>query len=675
IWGNDAGTVEATRAAVAGLSMEAQTFVFPESPDETLAALNWSLAEDAPDVLIDTTDCGTTLAFASAEPEAVGAAIARAADCRFVAWQRLAKSKHLPGRVLVVTAIDGAHGLSDSPHALNPIFGLYTGFYKSLRKAFPDCLVVVLDIDPQATTDAFAPVLAELAGRGPGVEICYRAGQRHRVVLANALIPAYSTLDPAGGYVIVATGGGSGITATIVKRLVAEGPGCQVALIGRTPLGPDTERFHGLSPEARLAEKEAIAKRLAAKGKRVTPVMIQKAYASLERAAEIHDTLAELSACGCPSTYHAADVCDLDAMESVLTEVRRVHGPITTLIHGAGLEMSRPLDKKSLAEFQSVHRVKTLGAYNLGWLCRREPLRRVVAISSIAGRLGSPAQVDYSAANAFLDLWARMFNRQGVHGRSLIWSGWAEQGMAWKNTFLRENAETAGLNFIPPTDGAAAAVREIFADGNAVEVVLHLGLGGLVDPDLAAGPPAQYPFVDHVVHRTGQSPSVWRRFSPQRDALLDQHRLAGTSLMPGVGFMEMMAETHGLLTGASTGAHVFRKLEFLDAFKLYRDKPRDVQIRTAAGEGSSLAMEVWSPFHSQAGTALENRLYCRALLSREVLPLPTEDPTSWDLGGDTVDDYSSIFALAATFKHNVMLGPILNEARREGHSKDDLGLI
>jgi short-subunit dehydrogenase len=330
-----------------------------------------------------------------------------------------------------------------------------------------------------------------------------------------------------------------------------------------------------------VAEKESIAQRLASTGKRVTPVQIEKAYAALERAAEIHDTLAYLEAVGCRATYHSADVCDRTGLEAALSEVRKVHGPITTLIHGAGTEISRKLGKKSLAEFQSVHRVKTLGACNLSWICRGDPLRQVVAVSSIAGRLGSPAQVDYAAGNAFLDLWARMFQHaRGVRGLSLIWSGWADQGMAWHNTHLRDQAENVGLNFIKPGKGARTAVREILAGGLDVEVVLHRGLGNLPDPDLTAARLDPYPFIDWI-SREPRWTVVHRRFSPRRDAMLDQHRLAGTSLMPGVGFMEMMAESHALLTGKEEGALVFRQVEFSDGFKLYRDQPRDVELRIA----------------------------------------------------------------------------------------------
>jgi len=688
IWGDDEACVKALQAALHGRAKDVRTLVFPASgsPEETVAALAPLLKRARPGVLVDTTACGSKGSLLAAAPDALAAAIGRAADCRFAAWKRLADSERVPERILAVTAIDGAHGFGDGGAAIDPVFGLHVGFYKALRQEWPDRHVRIVDLAPAAlarpAAAAFEPVVGELLERGPGVEVCRIGGVRHRVVVADAAIPAEPLGALAPDEVIVATGGGAGITAIILEHLTSGRP-CRVALLGRTALDDEARRFHALSPEARPAQKDAIRERLRAAFARVTPVMIEDAYSGLERAAEILDTVARLEAAGCRVSYHAADVCDRAQLQAALDEVRRLHGPITTLLHGAGREVSRRLEKKSLDEFRSVHRAKTLGACHLGALCAADPLRRVVAISSISGLLGSAVQVDYSAANAFLDLWTRAYRRsRGIRGASLVWSGWAERGMAWRNGFLREHAENAGLNFIAPEEGGRAAAREILSASPEVEVVLHRGLGGLVDPELAATPLGDAPFVDWVSHGTGRMPVVYRRFSPRRDALLDQHRLAGTPLMPGVGFMELMAEAHGLVLGedASEAAHpyVFRQLAFKDAFKLYREAARDVLVRSAAAEGAgghALRMEVWSPFQSQAGGRAEERLYCTAIVSREPVAPPAEPPARWALGGDEKTDYPRLLPTPGEgLEKNVLFGPIFNDARRSGHSVAELAV-
>ncbi|HYD40902.1 MAG TPA: SDR family NAD(P)-dependent oxidoreductase [Anaeromyxobacter sp.] len=686
IWGDDEACVKALQAALQGRAKELRTLVFPSSgsPEEVLGALSPLLKRARPNVLVDTTACGSRSSLLSAAPDALAAAIARAADCRFAAWKRLADSERVPERILAVTAIDGAHGLGDAEAAIDPVFGLHAGFYKALRQEWPDRKVRIVDLAPgtleKPAPAAFEPVVAELTERGPGVEICRIGGVRHRVVVANATIPAEPPAVLAPDEVIVATGGGAGITAIILEHLTAGRP-CRVALLGRTAIDGEARRFHALPAAARPAQKDAIRERLRAAFARVTPVMVEDAYAGLERAAEILDTVARLEAAGCRVSYHAADVCDRAQLQAALEEVRRLHGPITTLLHGAGREVSRRLEKKSLDEFRSVHRAKTVGACHLGALCAADPLRRVVAISSISGLLGSAVQVDYSAANAFLDLWTRAYRRaRGIRGASLVWSGWAERGMAWRNGFLREHAENAGLNFIAPEEGGRAAAREILSARPEVEVVLHRGLGGLVDPELAATPLDAAPFVDWVSHGEGRLPVVYRRFSPKRDALLDQHRLAGTPLMPGVGFMELMAEAHELVLGEDAGEaghpYVFRQLAFKDAFKLYREAPRDVLVRSAAAEGAgghALRMEVWSPFQSQAGGRAEERLYCTAIVSREPIAPPAGPPMRWALGGEEKTDFARLLPRPGEgHEKNVLFGPIFNDARRAGHSLAEL---
>jgi hypothetical protein len=263
-------------------------------------------------------------------------------------------------------------------------------------------------------------------------------------------------------------------------------------------------------------------------------------------------------------------------------------------------------------------------------------------------------------------------HRPGTRGLSLVWSAWAEQGMAWRNTFVRENAERTGLGFIDPIAGARTAVSEILADGTDVEVVLHRGLGDLLDRELAATDPARYPFLDWAEPARDGGIALWRRFSPRRDAMLDQHRLGKTSLMPGVGLMEMMAEAHAFASGEHEGALVFRQLEFVDALKFYRDRARDVQVRIASGQSSERrCMEVWSLFRSSHGDVVEDRLYARAEVCRKVVNPPADSPASWrpDKTTDRMT-FAQALAHAATLRQGVNLGPLLTESSRAGHNPE-----
>jgi hypothetical protein len=244
--------------------------------------------------------------------------------------------------------------------------------------------------------------------------------------------------------------------------------------------------------------------------------------------------------------------------------------------------------------------------------------------------------------------------------------------MAWRNTFLREHAEESGLGFIDLDEGAKAAAREIMAAGGDVEVVLHRGLGDLLDRELADADPSRRPFIDWSERHHDGRRTFRRHFSPRRDGMLDHHRLGKTSLMPGVGLMEMMAEAHALATGENQGALVFRKLEFLDALKFYRDEGREVEVRLAAQAGAApakpFAMEVWSPFRSPQGDVAENRLYARAHVSREKVALPKESPAAWSLGKETQRlPFVRAIAGSGSSRQGINLGPLLTESSRAGH--------
>merc|ERR1719305_387445 len=98
---------------------------------------------------------------------------------------------------------------------------------------------------------------------------------------------------------------------------------------------------------------------------------------------------------------------------------------------------------------------KVQGTLNLHEACEGLALDFFVCYSSIAALLGTPAQGNYSAANAFMDSFATYRRGQGLAATSVQWGPWGEIGMAARvNT-----SESIVLKFDP--DAGMDAMRDI----------------------------------------------------------------------------------------------------------------------------------------------------------------------------------------------------------------------
>lgn len=675
IIGDDPRRLERVSERFKALGASVYTVLTPESgsPNELGGAIDELLTRQRPDVIVDVASHGLNGEIRELPPETVMPAINRAADCRFTILKRFDEAGYWPRRLLAVVELGGQYALTGSDDSAAALYGIQLGLYKAIRKEWLEHThVTILDLPASAWAEdaqqAWHLIQRELTASGDGVEICYIDQRRHRLVSVDSYVEDRNTEvdDHLDDEVVIATGGGSGITAEIVLEF-ARRKKCRFALIGRTQLDPGARGKRFTDDAQRAAEKHAIQRRLTAEGRTVTPRLIEAELTRAERSAEVLDTIGELERLGSSVRYIQADVCDRDALRDAVRETHEHFGPITMLILGAGLEVSHRMKQKSVEEFHRVHAPKTIGTHLIRWLCRDEPLRRVLALSSISGRFGNAGQIDYSAANSFLDLTARIEPSHGPRSQSLAWSGWCGLGMAWRNGFVRDHAESSGLNFIEPRAGAKAAVREILSPKAVAEVLIHRGLGGVADREQLETSVQGLPLVDWIDRRDGKVIRAHRRVSIRRDALLEQHRFAGVPLMPGVGFMEMMAEVASVVQGRADGAIIWTQLAFLDAFKLYREEPRDVCVEVGVPDSEgAIPMTVYAPF-VVAGGPSENRPYARARVQiAQDAPMPPFDD-SLRLEWTRETDFATELGRAKSITKNVHFGPLFNEACQPGH--------
>jgi polyene macrolide polyketide synthase len=149
-----------------------------------------------------------------------------------------------------------------------------------------------------------------------------------------------------------------------------------------------------------------------------------------EDAAGAVELAAELSGLGAKVCIAACDVSDRGELEALLASVSAEH-PLRGVVHAAGLLDDGVIESLTVERVDRVLAPKVDAAWHLHELTRDLKLGAFVLFSSAAATLGSPAQGNYAAANAFLDGLAVKRRREGLPAVSLAWGTWAQgDGMA-----------------------------------------------------------------------------------------------------------------------------------------------------------------------------------------------------------------------------------------------------
>ncbi|MGW0517507.1 SDR family NAD(P)-dependent oxidoreductase [Crossiella sp. NPDC003009] len=137
------------------------------------------------------------------------------------------------------------------------------------------------------------------------------------------------------------------------------------------------------------------------------------------------ELVAQLTELGARIRLVACDTADRTAVAELLTGL---DGPLTGVVHVAGVVGDNLLPNLTAEQVDQVMRVKADSAVVLDELTREHPLTAFVCYSSVAGLTGGPGQGPYSAANAFLDALAHRRRALGLPGVSVAWGLWGGEG-------------------------------------------------------------------------------------------------------------------------------------------------------------------------------------------------------------------------------------------------------
>src|SRR6185295_9026995 len=102
-------------------------------------------------------------------------------------------------------------------------------------------------------------------------------------------------------------------------------------------------------------------------------------------------------------------------------------GPITAIVHGAGVLADKRIADKDEAQFDRVFDTKVAGLRALLAATADDPLAAVCLFSSVAARTGNPGQCDYAMANEVLNLVAcaeRARRGTACTVRAIGWAPW-----------------------------------------------------------------------------------------------------------------------------------------------------------------------------------------------------------------------------------------------------------
>jgi len=350
--------------------------------------------------------------------------------------------------------------------------GGLAGLARTAAKEWPKAAVKAIDCErgdrePQALAEA---IVSELCFGGPDLDVGLRAdGSRHTL----RQMPAPSTASVTAGIepesVIVVTGGARGVTAAAVLALAAEHRP-KLVLLGRTPLEPEPAELANCPDEPALiralAEREptVIPTELTARGRRVLAVR------------EVRQTLAAIERAGSPVRYLTVDVRDVVALGSALDGVRAEWGPITGVVHGAGVLADAMLVDKTEEQLDRVLGTKIDGLRALLDATAADPLRVLCMFSSVAGVFGNPGQADYAVANEVLAqvASAERARRPDCLVRSIAWGPW-RGGMV--TAALADLFTEVGVELIPIETGASAFVAELAVGEPEARVCLAMADG------------------------------------------------------------------------------------------------------------------------------------------------------------------------------------------------------
>ena len=424
----------------------------------------------------------------------------------------------------------------------------------SLHLERNDLRVRVLDFCSALSPEAIAwETLAEMITSERFAAVGYDLDRTRRIFSPRLVQPATflkRAIEWSAEDVILVTGGAKGITAKCTLAVARE-TGVRMALVGRSPYSYPS--------------------------------------ASDDATNEIRTLLEKYAAHGLVTDYFPCDVNDRGAVAHMLAAVTDRLGPVTGVIHGAGLNRPRLTGQVSPEQAYIETAPKVLGLLNLLDALETRPPKLIVGMGSIIGITGMPGNGWYGFSNEAMDIALREFAAAHYQTRiaNVAYSIWRDEGMGARMGSVAILQEK-GIDAIPTKDGVDRFVKIFTHDPGHSQIVVTARMSGLdtwhqVLPDEPSG----FRFLETRTHLT---PGVEAIFSAHlaldTDPYLIDHHFQGSYLFPTVFGLEAMAQAANYLCeGWSVEKRVqLRDIKLLRPITVEPETGADIEIRAVLAE-------------------------------------------------------------------------------------------
>lgn len=196
--------------------------------------------------------------------------------------------------------------------------------------------------------------------------------------------------------------------------------------------------------------------------------------------------LQKLEQAGTKAIYRQCDVTQIDQVKIIAKE----YSDLVGVIHGAGTLHDNLIPNKTIPEVEQVLAPKVTGLINLDEATKNSELDFFITLSSIAGAIGNVGQIDYAAANGFMDSFiaervekVKDKNRKGK-SVSINWPLWDADGMQIDDA-TKENLLKVYKIEPLPADQGINALKQILS-GDHQQLVVTYGNPRAIRPLFAS---------------------------------------------------------------------------------------------------------------------------------------------------------------------------------------------